>query len=291
MQILLITSVIVLYSFQTLFQTLYSKHYTKGASLAGSVFCFIESMVIFLVTLAFNKFKIHLSVPTIVLGVLNAIMLYVFNIGVIQGTRLGSYAFLNMILVFGSILVPAFYSLVVLKDPFRWYMWVGLILMLVSITLMNIKGVSLKGSQKLYYLFLVLLFFSNGFYCTFLKVQEVKTPLESKEMIMLTFLLTMIPAGISLLRAHKKDPSVEMFKMNKKAALFLALALLSAALAINVLILIMPMINVVVLFVVQAGGSMLLSFLYSVVLFKEKMDFIKVAGVICAIISMTLMSL
>ena len=291
MQLFLIASVIILYSFQTLFQTLYSKHYTKGASLAGSVFCFVESFLIFVVTLAFNGFKIHLSLPTVILGVLNALMLYIFNIGVIRGTRLGSYAFLNMILVFGSILVPAFYSLVILKDPFRWYMWVGLVLMLVSITLMNIKGVSLKGSQKMYYVFLVLLFFSNGFYCTFLKVQEVFTPAESKEMIMLTFLLTSIPSGISLLRERQKDPEIKPFNMNKKALLFLSCALLSAALAINALIFIMPMINVVVLFVVQAGGAMLLSFLYSVILFREKMDPIKVVAVVVAIVSMTLMSL
>ncbi len=287
---LLILLIVFLYSLQTLFCTLYTNKYTGKPENASPVFCVLESVAIAVFTWAWIGFKFEVSLMTLFFGVLNAVALFSYNTSLIKASSKGSYAFMNVAMLFGGILVPLLYTTVFLGDTLHWYQYAAIALMLVSFVLMNYKEIKLKDTPWLYYVFCALLFISNGMYGTFLKMQSDYDVSQKNEMIILTYGIMGVIAFIQLAFKEKKD-TLKAFKMNKKAILPLVLCLASAALAINILVLVIPMVNTAVLFTVENGGVLILAAVYSFVFFKEKPQLPTILGIILAAASITVLSI
>lgn len=290
MSALLIFAVILLYSFQTLFCKLYTDRYPGRPDLASPVFCVLESVSIFLFTWAWRGFQFQADPTTVLLGFLNAVVLWGYNTFLIQASTRGSYAFLNVMMLFGGILVPIVYSTAFLNDPLKLHQIGAVVLMLAACVLMNLKEIKLKGTKPIYYLFCVLLFLSNGLYGVLLKVQSIHNEAQSNDMIMITFGIMGIIALLQLAAKERKN-TLQAFRMNKKCMLPLVLCLLSAALAINALVYVLPLVNASVFYTVENGGVLVLSALYAVILFREKTSVSNVIGIILAVVSITVLSL
>lgn len=290
MSTFLIAGLIFFYSLQSLFQKFYNDRYPGRADLASPVFCVFESLAIALVTLAFSGFHVTFSLPTILIGLCNAAALYLYNISIMRAGALGSYAFLNVAMLFGGIIVPMIYSIVFLKEVPSLLQFAAIGVMLVSFVLMNWEDIKMKGTKPVYYAFCLLLFFANGLYGTFIKVQSVIKPEESTEMIILTYLIMGVIAFLTLASKEKKDTGAA-FRMNKKSAFWLILCLIVASVAINALVYVMPMVNAVVFYTVEAGGVLLLAAVYAVLFFRERPSAVKIAGIVLAILSITVLSL
>lgn len=287
---LLIAGIILLYSFQTLFCTLYNQRYPGKAEWTSPVFCILEAAFIVLITWALNGFRFHLSTPTLIFGCLNALVLFGYNTGVIEAGKRGSYAFFNMSLLYGAILVPMVYSTLFLKEKTTGVQWIGIGLMLIALLLMNWEGKTGQKPKKGYYFFCVLLFLCNGLYSVFLKMQSVACPQESAEMVMLTFGIMGLVALIRLI-ISEKDNTLIAFRQTRKSLVPLVLCLLSAGLAINGLVYILPNVNTVVFYTIENGGVLLMASLYAFLLFHEKPTPKKIAGILIALVSITLLSL
>lgn len=287
---LLILLIVVLYSFQTLFCTLYTNKYPGKPENASPVFCVLESVAIAVFTWAWIGFKFELSPMTLLFGVLNAVALFGYNTSLIKASSKGSYAFMNVAMLFGGILVPLLYTTVFLGDTLSWYQYAAIGLMLVSFVLMNYKEIKLKDTPWSYYIFCLLLFVCNGMYGTLLKMQSDYDVTQKNEMIILTYGIMGVIAFIQLAFKEKRD-TFKAFKMNKKAILPLILCLVSAALAINVLVTVIPMVNTAVLYTVENGGVLVLSAIYSFIFFKEKPQLLTIIGIILAAASITVLSI
>ena len=287
---LLILSIVVLYSLQTLFCTLYNKNYPGKDENASPVFCILESIAIAVFTWAWIGFKFEMSPMTLLFGVLNAVALYGYNTSLIKASSKGSYAFMNVAMLFGGILVPLLYTTVFLSDTLNWYQYAAIGLMLVSFVLMNYKEIKLKDTPWTYYVFCALLFICNGMYGTFLKMQSDYDVNQKNEMIILTYGLMGVIAFVQLAFKEKKD-TFKAFRMSKKAIFPLVLCLASAALAINILVMVIPMVNTAVLYTVENGGVLVLSAIYSFVFFKEKPQVMTILGIVLATASITILSI
>jgi drug/metabolite transporter (DMT)-like permease len=287
---LLIIFIVVLYSLQTLFCTLYNKSYPGKAENASPVFCILESVAIAVFTWAWIGFKFEISPMTLLFGVLNAVALFGYNTSLIKASTKGSYAFMNVAMLFGGILVPLLYTTVFLGDTLSWYQYLAIGLMLVSFVLMNYKEIKLKDTPWTYYIFCALLFICNGMYGTFLKMQSDYDVSQKNEMIILTYGIMGVIAFIQLALKEKKD-IFKAFRMSKKAVLPLVLCLASAALAINILVMVIPMVNTAVLYTVENGGVLILSAVYSFIFFKEKPQVMTILGILLATASITVLSI
>ena len=290
LSVVLIAGIVLLYSFQTLFCTLYNQRYPGNAECAAPVFCILESAFITLITWALNGLSFHASPPTLLFGCLNALVLFGYNSSLMAAGKRGSYAFFNMALLYGPILVPMVYSAIFLHEGTTNLQWVGVGLMLIAFLLMNWEGKTEKTAKRGFYLFCALLFLCNGLYSVFLKMQSVACENEIAEMIMLTFGLMGLAALVQLAIAQKGN-TLQAFRQNKRSLPPLIACLLSAGLAVNGLVAVIPRVNSVVLYTVENGGVLLLSFLYAVTLFHEKPVPKKVAGVVIAVVSITLLSI
>ena len=290
LSVLLIAGIILLYSFQTLFCTLYNHRYPGKAEWAAPTFCALEGVFITLITWALNGFRFHLSPPTLLFGVLNALVLLGYNSSLMAAGKRGSYAVFNMSLQYGAILIPMAYSALFLREGTTPVQWAGVGLMLIAFLLMNWERKIEKTAKKGFYVFCALLFLFNGLYSVFLKMQSMACENESAEMIMLTFGVMGLAALIRLAAAEKRN-TLRAFRQSRRSLPPLIACLLSAGLAINGLVAVLPRVNSVVLYTVENGGVLLLSCLYAVLLFREKPAPKKVAGVAVAIVSITLLSL
>lgn len=289
MSALLITGLIVLYSFQTLFCTLFNERYTGSKAASPYVFCVVEAIAITLVSFAFNGFSFAPSGITVLLSVLNAAMLFVYNTSLIAASRRGSYAFLNVAMLFGGILIPIIYSAAVYGEMPGWLQWAAIAVMLAACFMMNKDDIRLSGTSPVYYLLCLALFVSNGMYGTLLKIQSAAAETESKEMVMMTYSMMGVMALLMLLRTEKKQ-TLQAFRFTKRSILPLTVCLLSAAAAINLLVFVIPMVNTAVLYTTENGGVLVLSCVYSVLIFREKLTPSKLIGMVLAVISIVALS-
>ena len=292
MEVVLLLGVLtLLHSFQTLFCTLYTSRYGGREELASPVFCILQSIVIAMFTWVCSGFVTEAAPLTILFGVLNALMLFGFNTSLMKAGSLGSYAFMNMMLLFGGILVPVIYSAIFVEGESLSLLQICAIgLMLLAFVLMNIKEIRLKGTKPIYYVYCILLFLSNGFYGTLLKMQSVHYPEQKDAMVVISYALMGVIALIQLV-VKEKGAVLQAFRMKKKAVLPLVLSLVSSALAINVLTRVMPLAHAATLFTVDNGGVLVLAAAYSFVIFKEKAGFTKILAMTLAVGSVLIFSL
>ncbi len=288
--ILLLAVLTLLHSFQTLFCTLYTSRYRGKGELASPVFCILQSIVIALFTWVCSGFVKEAAPLTVLFGVLNALMLFTFNTSLIKAGAKGSYAFMNMMLLFGGTLVPLFYAVLFVEGESLGTLQILAIgLMLVAFVLMNVKDIRLKGTPAVYYLFCALLFLSNGFYGTLLKMQSISLPEQKDAMVVISYALMGIIALVQLL-VKEKGQTLHAFRIGKKALLPLIASLVSSTLAINVLTEVLPLADTATVFAVDNGGVLVLAASYSFLIFREKPNTAKVMGMLLAIVSIVLLN-
>ena len=290
MNLIYIGLIIFLYSFQTLFCKMFSDRYPGKPHLSSPVFCILQAVFITITTYAFNSFHFFVSPLSLFFGILNALILFGYNTSLIKAGALGSYAFLSVSYLYGAIIVPSLYGILFLKEPITLLKIIGIIMMLFACVFMYIDEIKLKNSSVKYYIYCILLFLFNGAYCTIIKMQTIYHDEEKQSMIMITFALMGVIALIDLIRKEKEN-TLQAFVLSKKCFPSLILCLISATLAINLLMYILPLIDTAILYTVQNGGVLILSALYSIFLFKEKIASRKILGIIIAVVSITLLSI
>jgi len=313
--VLLILLMIVLYSFQTLFCRLYNNVYPGREDTAPFVYNVFYGVFVSAVTLIIERFQFSASPETVLYGLLNSVVLFTYNIMLIKATGTGSYAIANLSLLAGGILLPLAQSVIIYKVPLNFLQYTGVAVMLVSFLFLNADGLfgakkeksPEKKKRSLFPLFCALLFLANGAYGALFNAQQSEVKLnaaqeagaavqefeseydtERGEMIILTFLPTAV-MGLCTVAAKNGRNTLSQFRQTKKSALYLLACCASAALAINLLVYVMTLVNVPVLYTVENGGVLIFSGIYATWLFKEKITPFKAAGLLLALISLVLL--
>lgn len=297
---------VLISSFQSLTFALFQKKYDGNSELATSVFSIAESIAVPLFTVIWLMFDINvttanisvryigldfnISLFTFIIAAFNAVALFFYNTYFIKASSTGSYSFLNVMMLFGGILVPIFYTSIFHNESVMLHQIIAIVLMLCSFVVMNYKDFSFKGTKWVYFLYCFMLFIANGMYSTFLKVQSIYKQSEFNEMILLTYVLMGALAFVKLILSQKKD-TFKAFKMNKKAVLFLVLGVFTVAFAMNIYEVLITLVDTAVLYTVNNGGVIVLASVFSIVFFKEKIQHHKLLGILIAIISIILLTI
>jgi len=290
MDSLLLLVLVLLYTFQSFFCKLYTTA-CKVEKSATPVFNALFGGVIGLVTLAIYGFQFHPSALTWIFGLVNAVLLFLYNTALIGASKRGSYAFLNLCMLFGGILVPLFVSLIS-GASFTLLQLIGILVMLLSFVIINAKGISLKGSQGAYYLFCILLFLSNGFFGVVMDAQQLAMKgSERGEMIVISYLGTTVLSLLYILVTQRKE-FLPSFKVGAKALCF---GLGSGAVAVAAVNLLMFLLNRIqpatILYTIDNGGVLVASAVFAAVFLKEKIAAHQAAGYVLSLLSIVLLSL
>lgn len=289
MTAVLVVVMVVLYSFQSLFLKLFSSSRSAGED-TSTVFSISYGAFAGIATLIVSGFHFSPSPVTWGCGLLNAFMLLFYNMAMIKASKGGSYSFQMILCLFGGITVPMLFNAVFLGERLRALQFVAIGIMLISFILMNLQGLSLKGSSRSFLPWCLVIFATNGLYSILLNTQQsAMNGAERNEMIVLTFMgMALLSALIQLIR----DKSVLKtgFRMSKKSLVFLLACCLSATIACHMVLYVLTLVDATVLFTINNGGVLVLSVLYSCLLFHEKLSPMQIVGIVLATGSIVMLS-
>jgi len=289
----MIVACIFCYTFQGLFGKLYSSAYTGEESNATPVFSCIYGVIVGVSVLVFALgFRLDASAATWGLGIANGLMLFLYNLGVIKASRTGPFSLQSIFRLFGGVVVPMVCSTLFWGDRLTALQIAGIVIMLASFVVINLDGNALKGVQKGYAGWVALLFAVNGLYGAIMAWQQrVMAGAQGNEMIVVTFLSSALISLISLAFNRKAD-TLKAFRMPGKAWGNAVGAGVVAALAVvQLMILINRVESLAVFYTIENGMVLVLTVVFSAILFKEKINRNVGIGILMSVISLALLSL
>ena len=289
----LVGLMVLFFSFQSLFTRLYSAHYAGAdAGKATSVFSVCYGVFIAAASFLLGGMTFAPSWQTVLFGLLNAAMLILYNTSMIEAGNRGSYSFLMVSSLFGGILVPMAIGLLFLGETLSGLQVVAVLMMLISLVLMNLRTISFKGASKAYYLWCIALFFANGLYNGINNLQtQVMNGAQRTEMLTILYLGSALAVIVTESMKGQGKQLLSGFKMGKTSALFLLITCLSATAAANQLLYILTQMSSSVLYTIDSGAVLVLSILYSLILFKEKPTWEVILGMVIAVASIVLINI
>lgn len=320
-QVLLIAAVILLYTLQSLFSKMYNDNYPGNHKHAADVFTVACGVVVGIVSLCFTGFRFGpFRWETLLLGLVNTAILYGYDQFIIKASGKGPYSIMMVFNLGGGIIVPALVSPMLPFTSFNGGMFavqmVAIVIICISIYLVSAKKEekteddgNKKKNLKAFFLLSALLAIVNGLYGVVYVVQngimtdifsEMYAALPKEEMesmvstavnqqkqmlVIYSFAGAAIIAAIRLILAEKKKVHLT-FVQTKKSLLYLVLATVVSAMAVNCLVLLVGIVNETLLYTFDNAGVMLLSALASALIFKDKLSTKNIIG--CVVMTLAL---
>ena len=291
--IILTCTCILCFVFQGLFGKLYSASYEGETADATAVFSTLYGGFVGVSVLAVALgFRLNASPATWMLGVLNGAVLFTYNLAIINASRTGPFGFQSIFRLFGAVVVPLVFSLIFWGEALSGLRWLGIAVMLVSFVFINADGMVLRDVKKGYIVWVAVLFFTNGIYSVVMAEQQrMAANAENNEMIVITFLCAALISLISLV-VRRKGGTLRAFSMSKKAWGSVLGAGVVAALAVVQMMMILGRVKQIsVFYTIENGMVLVLTVVFSAILFKEKISRKAVIGIALSLVSLAMLSL
>lgn len=292
----IIALVILLYTLQSLFTRLYTDHYPGDKGLTTPVFAVICGLIVTVVSFIFSGFTFSCGWLTVLLGIINAFILYGYDAFIIKASATGPYSILMTFSLTGGIVVPAIVSWLFFEVPFSVVQLVSILIIFASVLMISKKeneGEDKEEHKKHRTFFLIictLLGLANGLYGVLLNVQQELTGVsEKEEMVAVTFIGAAVISLVQLVVKEGRN-TLKAFKQTKLSLAFLLLTALVSALAINALVIALEGADTTLVYTFDNAGVLLLSAIASAVFFKEKLSRLNVIGCIIMSIGLICMS-
>ena len=282
----------VLFSWQSLFCKLFSDNAKcKDKAAIPILFTVLYGGFIAISTFCVAGFRFSPSSETLILGAINGVMLFLYNLSLIKASSQGSYAFTMIAALFGGCSLPLITQAVLWGERLSSVQWIGIVVMFISFIVINADSLSLKGAKKTFFAWCACLFLANGCYGSLMgSHQQILPNLEQKEMIIVTFVVAAAIAFAFLGITQKKE-TFNCFKVGKKSGIYGAICVVVASVAANLLLYLLANMSVSIVNVVTNGGTLLLSIIYAFILFREKPSFMKACGMVLSLGGIVLLSL
>ena len=268
------------------FQNVVRKPYTdktqgKGVYFFGFLVS-LAAMIFFVVTSGGFKWN-----PGLILyGAFFAIAYATATVAGTVAVSCGSLSITTLIISY-SLMIPAVYGLIFLKDPISFGLIPGLVLLMISLYLINTRGQGAKVTLK-WIVAVFLGFFGNGMCSVVQKMQQVKFEGSYKNefMIVALAMVTVFLGVLAFVRERKE------IKSYAKAGWHMALlcGIVNGVVNLFVMILsgIMP---VSIMFPMVSAGGIIVTYLVSRFYYKEKLTKTQFLGFIIGIASVVFLNL
>lgn len=290
--VLIIALVILLYTLQSLFTRLYTDYYPGNKDLTTPVFAVVCGLIVTVVSFIFSGFSFSCGWLTVLLGVINAAVLYGYDAFIIKASGTGPYSILMTFSLTGGIVVPAIVSWVSGSADFSWMQLISIFIIFAAVLMISKKDDEAENKEehkkhRVFFLTIcTLLGLANGLYGVLLNTQqEVTGVAEKEEMVAITFIGAALISLVQLVVKEKKN-TLKAFKQTKLSLIFLLLTALVSALAINALVIALEGVDSTIVYTFDNAGVLLLSAVASAILFKEKLSKLNIIG--CLIMSVGL---
>lgn len=278
------------YTGQSFFNKLFSTRYQGPPAAATPVYAALYGGIVSVVALCLAGFRFVPGRTTVLLGCVTGAVLFLYNLGMIRAARSGPYAFQSIVMLFGSIVVCLVFSSLWWGDRMSLIQLAGIGVMLLAFVVLNSGGIDFSGVRREYFLWVALLFFSNGFYGVLMDAQQRLLPDQRSEMIVVTFLSSAV-VSLAYLLVTQRGRAPAAFRMGRAAWALAVGSSVCAAFAVFLLMLLLAYIPSYILFTICNGSILVLSALLCAVVLKEKMTRRTAAGIALCVLSIVLLSI
>jgi len=288
----LIVLCIVAYTFQSFFSKLYSISYTGNSQAATPVFSILYGLIVGFITLtAVAGFQFSASLTTWLFGIANGLVLFLFNLSTVNASRTGPYTLQSLLTYSGCVLIPLVFSTLFWHDQIYWYQFLGVVVMLIAFAVINLQNTTFVIKRKSYFLWIALLFLSNGLYGVMMDAQQrVMQQTQRNEMIIITFFASSLISLVYLFATQKKQ-SLQVFSMGKKVWLYILLSSLSAATGVYTMMVLLGNMTASIFYTIENGAVLALTILLGHFALKEQLTKRMIFGIALSIVSLILLAM
>ena len=269
-------------------QNVFKKKFNNSCD--GSAF-FFTGMIAFFAMLFFIAINRDFYYTPILLipSAAFAISYAVATFGAVLAISYGSLAKSSLIISF-SLLIPSLYGILFLKEPTSPTLWIGTALLIASFTLINYeKGAFSQKSSWKWYVFVFLAFFGNGMCSTVQKAKQEYTPLGDNLFMIVALAMVAVLMFVAALSTKQDRPKI---RATVRHGAWSALLCGVANGLTNLLVIhLNHKLPASTLFPVISGGRVILSFLYSVFVIREKFNARQTLGFFLGVVSIILLNL
>ncbi len=280
--------VLVLLIFTMTLASIFKQRYTDRCAGGTFFFNFAVALLAMLVFLAVNRdWNYDLALLPYSAGFATA---YVStSVFTLLAFRCGSFGKTSLIVSF-SLLLPTLYGLLFLGEELNAVKIVGLVLLVISLVLTNYEKDDSRVTVR-WIVFVILAFVGNGMCSTVQKMEQIAFPDGAgKDLFMIVALA--ISAGVMLaFTLLLPSERAGIPQAMKKGWLLAILGGISTGLTNYLVTWLNPRIPASILFPVLSAGGIILSFLYSTLLLKERFGRRQTLGFAIGTVSIVLLNL
>lgn len=264
------------------------KAYTQ--KVPGGVYTFsagsaLFALIVFLIT---SGGDLHFTKEILWYSVFFALAYCVSAVSSMQAIRTGSLS-LTSLMVQYSLILPTFFGLIVLGEPVKVWLFVGIGLLMISLVLINMEGKQdVKKITLQWGIFAFLAFVGNGACSTIQKVQQIWCDGQYKNEFMVIALgITVVTLFVFALCSGKSQVKVHL---TTSWGWYIVCGVANGLVNLLVLILSTRMPASVMFPVISAGGIVTTAAV-SVFLYKEKMSLPQKIGLLLGTLAIVALNL
>ena len=207
------------------------------------------------------------------------------TVGLVYAIKTGSLS-ISMLVMSYSLIIPTIYGIVFLKDPVHTGTYIGIILLMISLFMINMKKEDTKFSLA-WIIWVIISFAGNGMCSTVQKMQQLHFDGAYKSEFMIVALAVVIVISVIvgfLQPGNKKDEFTECLKYAPMSGITNGI--------VNMLTMMLTaMIPNAVLFPSLSAGGIVLTFIISIAVYKEKLTKMQLVGYAAGTVSVIMLSL
>lgn len=282
MKALLLISIILGVSMQDVIKKIYNKKEPCQGTYIFTTLSAVAAAAFFAITSG----SLDFNIDTLPYSVAFAAAYTMGVVGSVVAIASGPLSLTSLIVSF-SLMLPTLYGLIFLHDPISIGFFPGIILLAASLFLINKREKGVKINVK-WVISVILAFVGNGFCTIFQKMQQVRFNGAYKNEFMIVALL--ITAIVSLIIAIIKERSI--IKRHTPVGYALGIVCGVANGAVNLFVMILSgLMPVSLMFPIISAGGIVVTFIISTTIYKEKLSKLQLIGFILGTVSVVLLNL
>lgn len=282
MNALLLVSIILGVSMQDVTK----KIYNKRSSAPGAYFFVTLSALAAALFFALTSGSLNFSAELIPYSAAFAIAYTAGVVGSVIAISSGPLSLTSLIVSF-SLMLPTLYGLIFLHDPIGIGLFPGLILLAASLVLINKRDKDVKINAK-WVISVIFAFAGNGFCTIFQKMQQVRfNGAYKNEFMIIALIITSVAALVMTLSKERKIIKKQSF-LCYSLGIFCGIANGAVNLFVMILSGLMP---VSLMFPIISAGGIVVTFIISTAIYKEKLSKLQLIGFILGTASVVLLNL
>lgn len=258
---------------------------TKALHHNSYLFTSISNLFIAVFFLISAGFHLELTYEFLLYSIGFGIANVLGSVGLVCATKTGSLSLTSLIMAY-SLIIPTFYGIIFLEEPVGIMLVLGIIVLLISLFLINMK----KGDNlfsPVWLLFMTMAFIGNGGCSVIQKMEQLAFDGAYKnEFMFVAALFSMVLTFVIWLFDGKKKKA----ELREAASFAVFNGIVVGALNLAVMFLTGLLPNAILFPSISAGG-IVVAFLIATFVYKEKINKTQLAGYIAGFLSVILLNL